>query len=141
MRSKQRNFPYKEYNKRRVHGINYFQANKVAPPASTDSVSAVSSVFGGLGVSMLASSPKDRGFAPDRSRRIFPAGKIHSMPSFVQYQNNKSTRYEQILKKKSSRVQTRPKPSDFFSGRKNPQHAFLRKGSKAVGPVSQICGT
>ena len=28
-----------------------------------------------------------------------------------------------------------------FSGRKNPQHAFLRKGSKAVGPVSQICGT
>jgi len=23
-----------------------------------------------------------------------------------------------------------------FSGRKNPQHAFLRKGSKAVGPVS-----
>jgi hypothetical protein len=39
-----------------------------------------------------------------------------------------------------SRVQTRPKPSDFF-GRKNPQHAFLRKGSKAVGPVSKICGT
>jgi hypothetical protein len=26
----------------------------------------------------------------------------------------------------SSRVQTRPKPSDFF-GRKNPQHSFLRK--------------
>ena len=25
-----------------------------------------------------------------------------------------------------------------FSGRKNPQHAFLRKGSKAVGPMSQI---
>jgi hypothetical protein len=35
---------------------------------------------------------------------------------------------------------TRPMPSDFF-GRKNPQHAFLRKGSKAVCPVSQICGT
>jgi hypothetical protein len=33
------------------------------------------------------------------------------------------------------RVQTRPKPSDFF-GRKNPQHAFLRRGSKAVGPLS-----
>ena len=32
------------------------------------------------------------------------------------------------------RVQTRPKPSDF-SGRKNPQHAFLRRGSKAVGPM------
>jgi hypothetical protein len=29
----------------------------------------------------------------------------------------------------------------FFFGRKNPQHAFLRKGSKAVGPVSQICDT
>ena len=35
----------------------------------------------------------------------------------------------------SSRVQTRPKPSDF-SGEKNPQHAFLRRGSKAVGPTS-----
>jgi hypothetical protein len=29
---------------------------------------------------------------------------------------------------------------DFF-GRKIPQHAFLREGSKAVGPASQICGT
>jgi hypothetical protein len=38
---------------------------------------------------MLASGTQDRGFAPDRSRRIFPVGKIHSMPSFVQYQNNK----------------------------------------------------
>jgi hypothetical protein len=27
-----------------------------------------------------------------------------------------------------------------FFGRKNPQHAFLRKRSKAVCPVSQICG-
>jgi hypothetical protein len=34
---------------------------------------------------------------------------------------------------------TRPKPSDF-SGRKNPQHAFLRRGSKAVCPMSQFCG-
>jgi len=24
--------------------------------------------------------------------------------------------------------------------KKNPQHAFLRRGSKAVGPMSQICG-
>ena len=37
----------------------------------------------------------------------------------------------------SSRVQTRTKPS-HFSGRKNPPHAFLRKGSKAVCPTSQI---
>jgi hypothetical protein len=36
-------------------------------------------------------------------------------------------------------LQTRPKPSGFF-GRKNSQHAFLRKGSKAVCPMSQICG-
>jgi hypothetical protein len=38
--------------------------------------------FGGLVVSMLASGTQDRGFTPDRSRRIFPAGKIHSMSSF-----------------------------------------------------------
>jgi hypothetical protein len=31
---------------------------------------------------MLASGTQDRGFAPDRSRRIFPDVKIHSMPSF-----------------------------------------------------------
>jgi hypothetical protein len=31
---------------------------------------------------MPASGTQDRGFAPDRSRRIFPVGKIHSMPSF-----------------------------------------------------------
>jgi hypothetical protein len=30
-----------------------------------------------------------------------------------------------------------PKFADL-SGRKNPQHAFLRRGSKAVGPMSQI---
>jgi hypothetical protein len=35
--------------------------------------------FGGLGVCMLASGTQDRGLAHDRSRRIFPAGKIHSM--------------------------------------------------------------
>jgi hypothetical protein len=29
-----------------------------------------------------AGEEEDRGFAPDRSRRIFPAGKIHNMPSF-----------------------------------------------------------
>ena len=31
------------------------------------------------------------------------------------------------------------KPLDF-SGRKNPQHAFLRRGSKAVCPMKQIYG-
>jgi hypothetical protein len=42
----------------------------------------VNSGFGGLVVSMLPSGTQHHGFAPDRSRRIFPAGKIHSMPSF-----------------------------------------------------------
>ena len=28
----------------------------------------------------------------------------------------------------------------FLQGDKNPQHAFLRKGSKIIGPMSQICG-
>jgi hypothetical protein len=27
-----------------------------------------------------------------------------------------------------------------FFGQKNPQHAFLQKGSKVVCPMSQICG-
>jgi hypothetical protein len=38
--------------------------------------------FGGLVVSMLASGTQDRGFEPGRSRQIFRAKKIHSMPSF-----------------------------------------------------------
>jgi hypothetical protein len=28
----------------------------------------------------------------------------------------------------------------FLKGDKNPQHAFLRKGSKTIGPMLQICG-
>ena len=28
----------------------------------------------------------------------------------------------------------------FLKGDKNPQHAFLRKGSKIIGTMSQICG-
>jgi hypothetical protein len=55
----------------------------------------ITSDFGGLVVSMLASGTRVRGFKPGRSRRI-------------------------------------------FFRRKNPQHAFLRKGSTAVGPVAQI---
>jgi hypothetical protein len=45
-------------------------------------VSICENGFGGLAASMLASGTQDRGFAPDRSRRTFPAGKIHRMPSF-----------------------------------------------------------
>jgi hypothetical protein len=29
----------------------------------------------------------------------------------------------------------------IIQGEKNSQHAFLRRGCKAVGPMSQICGT
>jgi uncharacterized protein (DUF1786 family) len=36
-----------------------------------DVVTVACSGFGGLVVSMLASGTQDRGFAPDRSRRIF----------------------------------------------------------------------
>ena len=28
----------------------------------------------------------------------------------------------------------------FLQGDKNPQHVFLRKASKIIGPMSQICG-
>jgi hypothetical protein len=38
--------------------------------------------FGGLVVSMLASGTQDHEFEPGRSRRIFRAKKIHSIPSF-----------------------------------------------------------
>jgi hypothetical protein len=38
-------------------------------------------------------------------------------------------------------VGSNPAEAVGFFGRKIPQHAFLRKGSKAVRPVSQICGT
>jgi len=27
-----------------------------------------------------------------------------------------------------------------FFGRKNPQHAFLRRGSKRISPMSYLCG-
>ena len=40
---------------------------------------------------------------------------------------------------RSSRVQTWPGSMDF-SERKNPEYDFLRKGIKAVGPVSYIYG-
>jgi hypothetical protein len=54
-------------------------------------------------------------------------------------QSSSWTRVAFIVSRKI-KILTRPKPSDF-SGRKNPQHAFLGRGSKAVGPMSQICGT
>jgi hypothetical protein len=68
--------------------------------------------LGGLRVCMLASGTQDRGFAPDQSRRIFPAGKIHSMPSFVQYQNN--TRTTKYTIRTNIKKNPRPKSSEFL---------------------------
>jgi hypothetical protein len=46
-------------------------------------VSMVASGTGGLVVSMVASGTQDRGFAPDRSRWIFPARKIRRRGSEI----------------------------------------------------------
>jgi len=43
--------------------------------------------------------------------------------------------YEKIFKY-SIRPGSNPAEAVGFLGRKNPQHAFLRMGSKAVGPMS-----
>jgi hypothetical protein len=64
-------------NKKSASFISSYVESSARGTAS--SVSECDSGFGGLGVCMLASGTQDRGFAPDRSRRIFPAGKIHSM--------------------------------------------------------------
>jgi hypothetical protein len=42
-------------------------------------------------------------------------------------------------KRKEKKEKNQQMPSDF-SGGKNPQHAFLRRGSKAACPMSQIRG-
>jgi hypothetical protein len=69
--------------------------------------------FSGLGVSMLASGTQDRGFAPDRSRRIFPDGKIHSMPSFGRGSKNNlshvSHSYKKVKKVKTVNYGTKKK--------------------------------
>jgi hypothetical protein len=57
-----------------------------------------------------------------------------------------------LVKKGAKIIQTRTRETSYhsvklhlaeavgFFGRKNPQHAFLRRGSKAVCPMSQLCG-
>jgi hypothetical protein len=66
-----------------------------------------------------------------------PDNTITAHPKFIQFCNKFSKRAG--LWYPSSRVQTRPNPSDF-SVRKNPQRAFLRKESKTVDPMSLIYG-
>jgi hypothetical protein len=67
--------------------------------------------FGGLGVCVLAPGTQDRGFAPDRSRRIFHNGKIHS----TQYDrtqkghlNKQYTKLGKLKKKKKKKGQSLP---------------------------------
>ena len=57
---------------------------------------------------------------------------------YLGLRRQKRLRWSGGLWYQSSRVQTRPKPSNF-SGRKNQHNAFLRKVSKAVCPTSHIC--
>jgi hypothetical protein len=62
---------------------------------------------------MLASGTQDRGFAPDRSRRIFPAGKIHSM----QYETTQTTiekSYTRTMKHKIRQKKIPVLPWKFF---------------------------
>jgi hypothetical protein len=44
---------------------------------------------------------------------------------------------QQLIPNPRLRVRTRPKPSDFL-GRKNPQHAFLRRGVKPSVPCRRF---
>jgi hypothetical protein len=52
---------------------------KYCGPGSSVSIAAG---YGLDGPGIESIGTQDRGFVPDRSRRIFPAGKIHRMPSF-----------------------------------------------------------
>jgi hypothetical protein len=46
----------------------------------------------------------------------------------------------QIFSSTPKFVGSNPAEAVRFFGRKNPQHAFLRRGRKGVSPMSQICG-
>ena len=69
-----------------------------------------------------------------RGRPAEFSGKIENVNKAIKFVTRKLGLWHPIL-----RVQTRPKPLDFY-GRKNPQHAFLRRGSKRICPMSQLCG-
>jgi hypothetical protein len=43
-----------------------------------------------------------------------------------------------VINGMSNKGKPLPKPSDFFGRKKNPQHAFLRRESKAFCHMSQI---
>jgi hypothetical protein len=56
--------------------------------------------FGGLGVCVLASGTQGCGFAPDRSRRIFRNGKIHS----TQYDRTRMDNWTHRTRKRTNRA-------------------------------------
>jgi hypothetical protein len=71
---------------------------------------------------MLASGTQDRGFATDRSRWIFPVGKIHSMPSFGSGSKiicpmlvTRTTKKVRKVKKRSTMVKNIPVGAKFFA--------------------------
>ena len=59
---------------------------------------------------------------------VFPTCNSHMMPDRV---NQQATKDDLLVG-----TQKFPAEAVGFLGRNNPQHAFLRRGSKAVGPMS-----
>jgi hypothetical protein len=51
----------------------------------------------------------------------------------------RTTKKVKTVQKRSSRVKNPAEAVEFFC-HKNPKHAFLWRGSKAVCPILQICG-
>jgi hypothetical protein len=73
--------------------------------------------FGGLGVCVLASGTQDRGFAPDRRRRIFQNGKIHSTQSFSLSSNTRTTPDKQSTRHEQNRAKKNPGGDKVFRTR------------------------
>jgi hypothetical protein len=113
------------------------------PPTSLPS-SLPSSCHLFLGLSLVVSSQtlwqkiefdNELGFL----RKVFRRSKICKSPFTLTRRLRWSSGSHAGLWFPSSRVQTRPKQLDF-SVYKNPQHAFLRRGSSIICPMSQLCG-
>jgi hypothetical protein len=89
---------------------------------------------------MLASGTQDCGFAPDRSRRIFPAGKIHSM----QYDTIQTTIESPIPEKCSTRnKQKHPGGGEIFRthpDRSRGPPSLLYNGYRMVFPRGKAAG-
>jgi hypothetical protein len=62
---------------------------------------------------------------------------VHYTPTYAQVSNVRCGFGGVVVPKFAG---SNPAEAVGFFGRKNPQHAFLRRGSKAVCPMSQLCG-